>query len=64
MEDVQYTCQGNLLHTGPNTYKIPIMSDIPTEFYVHFLPGVQNSKGLYSSKVFLKSLDILFNFYL
>ncbi|KAL9980565.1 hypothetical protein ACROYT_G009168 [Oculina patagonica] len=49
-EQLEFTSQGNLLPTGPNSYMIPTMSDIPTEFYVHLLPGVQNPKGLYSSK--------------
>lgn len=53
-EQLEFTCQGNLLSIGPNTYMIPTMSDIPAEFYVHLLPGVQNPKGLYSSKVFVK----------
>ena len=53
MEQLEFTCEGNLTSTGPNTYMIPTMSDIPTEFYVHLLPGVENPKGLYSSKVLL-----------
>ena len=61
-ENLEFTSQGNLLTTGPNTYMIPTMADIPAEFYVHLLPGVQNPKGLYSSKVYILKLRINFIF--
>ena len=50
-ERVNINSDGVLSSTGPNTYIIPTMADIPSEFYVHLLPGVQNPSGIYSSKV-------------
>ena len=51
MEELAYTPSGKLLTNGPGTYKIPTVSDIPTEFNVSLLQGSSNPRAVYSSKV-------------
>lgn len=51
IEELKYSPQGVLFTRGPDQYKIPAVSDVPTELHVSFLPPSQNSNTLYSSKV-------------
>jgi xanthine dehydrogenase/oxidase len=61
MEESLWTQDGKLATTGPGTYKIPGFSDIPQEFNVSFLQGVewghlrsiQSSKGVGEPPLFL-----------
>jgi xanthine dehydrogenase/oxidase len=61
MEESLWTQEGKLATTGPGTYKIPGFSDIPQEFNVSFLQGVewghlrsiQSSKGVGEPPLFL-----------
>ena len=45
------TKRGTLLTAGPGSYKIPRVSNIPSEFNVSLLKGVPNKRAIYSSKV-------------
>ena len=51
MEEREFTKSGELLATGPSTYKIPTFNDIPVEFNVSLLKESANPKAVYSSKV-------------
>ncbi|PVH89172.1 xanthine dehydrogenase [Cadophora sp. DSE1049] len=61
MEESLWTQSGQLFTRGPGTYKIPGFSDIPQEFNVNFLQGVdwsslrsiQSSKGVGEPPLFL-----------
>lgn len=61
MEESLWTQSGQLYTKGPGTYKIPGFSDIPQEFNVSFLQGVdwshlrsvQSSKGVGEPPLFL-----------
>lgn len=61
MEESLWTRSGQLFTRGPGTYKIPGFSDIPQEFNVNFLQGVdwsslrsiQSSKGVGEPPLFL-----------
>jgi xanthine dehydrogenase/oxidase len=61
MEESLWTRDGQLFTRGPGTYKIPGFSDIPQEFNVSFLQGVnwnslrsiQSSKGIGEPPLFL-----------
>lgn len=61
MEESLWTQDGQLFTRGPGTYKIPGFSDIPQEFNVNFLQGVdwshlrsiQSSKGVGEPPLFL-----------
>ncbi|XP_069682967.1 xanthine dehydrogenase-like [Periplaneta americana] len=50
LEELRYSPQGKLLTNGPGFYKIPTVSDIPTEFNVSLLQGSSNPRAIYSSK--------------
>jgi xanthine dehydrogenase/oxidase len=50
MEEVGVTPDGHLTATGPFTYKIPGVADIPQEFNVSLLRGSSNPRAVYSSK--------------
>ena len=50
-EELRYSATGQLLTTGPYTYKIPTVSDIPKELNVTLLKDSKNLKAVYSSKV-------------
>tara|TARA_R110002060_G_scaffold59352_2_gene69234 strand:+ start:187 stop:759 length:573 start_codon:yes stop_codon:yes gene_type:complete len=61
MEESLWTQSGQLFTRGPGTYKIPGFSDIPQQFNVNFLQGVdwsslrsiQSSKGVGEPPLFL-----------
>jgi xanthine dehydrogenase/oxidase len=61
MEESLWTRSGQLFTKGPGTYKIPSFSDIPQEFNVSFLQGVewghlrsiQSSKGVGEPPLFM-----------
>ena len=61
MEESLWTRSGQLFTKGPGTYKIPGFSDIPQEFNVSFLQGVewghlrsiQSSKGIGEPPLFM-----------
>ena len=63
MEESLWTRSGQLFTRGPGAYKIPGFSDIPQEFNVSFLQGVecghlrsiQSSKGVGEPPLFLGS---------
>ncbi|KAI0525010.1 hypothetical protein KFK09_004400 [Dendrobium nobile] len=48
--DHKWIRTGNLFTSGPGTYKIPSLNDIPLNFHVSLLKGVPNSKAIHSSK--------------
>ncbi|CAG7827328.1 unnamed protein product [Allacma fusca] len=50
MEQVGVTPDGHLTATGPATYKIPGVANIPQEFNVSLLKGSSNPRAVYSSK--------------
>jgi xanthine dehydrogenase/oxidase len=52
LEELVYSPKGILYTKGPGTYKIPGFSDIPKQFTVSLLKGSENSRAVYSSKVF------------
>lgn len=52
-EEVLFSAEGQLLATGPSTYKIPNVSTAPRILNVSLLRGAPNDtpKAVYSSKV-------------
>jgi len=50
MEEQTFTSTGYVECTGPNTYKVPGVKDIPVEFNVSLLKGSKAKKAVYSSK--------------
>ncbi|CAH1407061.1 unnamed protein product [Nezara viridula] len=50
LEELVYSPEGMLYSTGPGTYKIPTLSDIPAQFNVSLLKGSSNPRAVYSSK--------------
>ena len=51
LEGNQRTQRGTTFTTGPGTYKIPSVSDVPVEFNVSLLDRTPNPKAIFSSKV-------------
>ena len=51
LEGNKDTQRGQLLTTGPSTYKIPTCRDIPLDFRVALLGRAPNPKAIFSSKV-------------
>jgi xanthine dehydrogenase molybdopterin-binding subunit B len=49
-EDVKHTADGRLLNASPDTYKIPVMSDIPVDFRVELLEPIENTGVIHGSK--------------
>ncbi|XP_075175818.1 aldehyde oxidase 1-like, partial [Anomaloglossus baeobatrachus] len=49
-EELSYSPQGDMHTLGPDTYKIPAVSDVPTEFNVSLLGSSKNPYTIYSSK--------------
>ncbi|MBU2713498.1 xanthine dehydrogenase molybdopterin binding subunit [Zooshikella harenae] len=50
-EELVWNDQGQLLTTGPDTYKIPTVGDIPVDFRVQFFSDTPNpEKTIYQSK--------------
>ncbi|MEM1226532.1 MAG: xanthine dehydrogenase molybdopterin binding subunit [Planctomycetota bacterium] len=49
-EELVYDAQGALLSTGPTTYKIPDVTDIPRDFRVDFISNPKHSKNVRLSK--------------
>lgn len=49
-EDIKWDGKGNLLNHSPDTYKIPTIQDIPTDFRVELLEGYPNPNTIRSSK--------------
>ena len=45
------TQRGQLFTTGPGTYKIPAVSDIPVQLNITLLDGTSNPQAIFSSKV-------------
>ena len=43
--------KGVTLNTGPGSYKIPMINDIPKQFNVTLLEDSDNDKAVYGSKV-------------
>jgi xanthine dehydrogenase large subunit len=50
MEECIWDAKGKLLTHGPSTYKIPVASDIPEHFNVHFFDGSNVKPTPYRSK--------------
>lgn len=48
---LQVDDKGVTLTTGPGNYKIPLISDIPSQFNTALLKNSLNDEGVYSSKV-------------
>ncbi len=49
-EIMRYDTNGHLLNASPDTYKIPVISDIPTNFKVKLLSNSTNKKVILGSK--------------
>jgi xanthine dehydrogenase large subunit len=49
-EELRYDDQGHLLTTGPTTYKIPNITDLPREFHVDFLANPKHQQNVRLSK--------------
>jgi xanthine dehydrogenase large subunit len=49
-EDIKWDEKGNLLNRSPDTYKIPTIQDIPSDFRVELLEGYPNPNTIRSSK--------------
>lgn len=49
-EELRYDDAGHLLSTGPTTYKIPNITDLPREFNVAFADNPKHQKNLRQSK--------------
>jgi xanthine dehydrogenase large subunit len=49
-EDIKWDEKGNLLNHSPDTYKIPTIHDIPSDFRVKLLKGYPNPNTIRSSK--------------
>tara|TARA_R110002049_G_scaffold2750_8_gene22223 strand:+ start:164656 stop:166974 length:2319 start_codon:yes stop_codon:yes gene_type:complete len=49
-EELVYDAEGNLLSTGPTTYKIPNITDVPTEFHVNFIDNPKHQLNVRQSK--------------
>ena len=60
LEELRLSPNGCLLTRGPGTYKIPSLSNIPSEFNVSLLKGSSNPRAVYSSKVIFWILDSIF----
>ena len=48
---LQIDNKGVTLNTGPGSYKIPMINDIPKQFNVTLLEDSVNDKAVYGSKV-------------
>ena len=48
---LQIDNKGVTLNTGPGSYKIPMINDIPKQFNVTLLEDSFNDKAVYGSKV-------------
>jgi xanthine dehydrogenase large subunit len=49
-ECLVYSEKGELLSHSPTTYKVPNVSDVPSEFHVDFFDNPSNVHNLYGSK--------------
>jgi len=49
-EDVKHDPRGRLLNSSPDTYKIPVMDDIPEIFNVKLLESIPNPGTIHGSK--------------
>jgi xanthine dehydrogenase large subunit len=49
-EEIKWDAKGNLLNHSPDTYKIPTIQDIPSDFRVELLKGYPNPNTIRSSK--------------
>ena len=49
-EEIKWDDKGNLLNHSPDTYKIPTIQDIPSDFRVELLEGYPNPNSFRSSK--------------
>jgi len=49
-EELRYDDTGQLLSTGPTTYKIPNVTDLPREFNVNFIDNPKHQKNIRLSK--------------
>lgn len=58
LEGDLHTPRGQLFTTGPGTYKIPSVSDIPVQLNVSLMDKTPNSKAIFSSKVLNKRVTV------
>ena len=49
-EDIKHDAKGNLLNASPDTYKIPVIADIPEVFNVELLESIPNPGTIHGSK--------------
>ncbi|MEM7315783.1 MAG: molybdopterin cofactor-binding domain-containing protein, partial [Planctomycetota bacterium] len=49
-EELRYDDQGRILSTGPTTYKIPNITDLPLIFNVDFIPNPKHQTNVRRSK--------------
>ena len=49
-EDLRYDDDGRLLSTGPTTYKIPNVTDLPRTLHVDFIDNPKHQKNVRLSK--------------
>ena len=50
LEELKWDAQGRLLTHSPDTYKIPAIGDVPTDFRVNFLSGAAQRGTIHGSK--------------
>jgi xanthine dehydrogenase large subunit len=50
IEECKYDTSGNLLNASPDTYKIPVITDIPDIFNVSLLENADNPLAIHGSK--------------
>lgn len=50
LEEMMCTKDGTNMARGPGMYKVPLITNIPAEFYVSLLSGSSNPRAVYSSK--------------
>jgi xanthine dehydrogenase molybdopterin binding subunit len=49
-EDIKYSPDGHILNASPDTYKIPVMDDLPEIFNVELLESIPNPGTIHGSK--------------
>ena len=59
LEEMIYSPKGQTMSTGPGTYKLPGMRDVPIELSVSLLRNAPNKRAVHSSKVRRQARSVL-----